>query len=203
MRWFAAWPGARLLLFVLVLSVFAPAVAQAQNPEKRLGTWLIYNGTLRFTDDWSVFTEAQLRLWEVAYNVDEWLLRATVQYNFTPNALVALGYLYSESYAFEGGARDRFENRLYEQLTLWQRWARAIFEHRYRLEQRWLNSDGRRYSNRVRYRLQVTVPLNREVMEARGWFLNFYDELFVTFDDPPLRPKPSLRGGGLSVRQAQ
>lgn len=184
-----------LIIFVALWPALTPAKsAKAQNPGNRLGTWLIYNGTLRFTDDWSVFTESHLRLWDVAYNVDEWLVRAAAQYNFTPNALVAIGYLYSQSYAFEGSEREQSENRLYEQLTLWQRWARAIFEHRYRLEQRWLKTDGTRYSNRMRYRLQVTVPLNRKVMEARVWFLNFFNEFFITFDDPRLFDQNRLYG---------
>ena len=110
-----------IVVFALLQALTPADTAEAQNPEDRLGNWLIYNGTLRFTDDWSVFTESHLRLYEVAYNVDEWLVRAAAQYNFTPNVLVAVGYLYSQSYAFEGSDREQSENRLYEQLTLWQR----------------------------------------------------------------------------------
>ena len=103
------------------------------------GTWLIYNGTLRFTEQWSIFTEAQLRAWEVVSNLQEWLVRASGQYHFTPNAMVGFGYLYTESYAFEGSSREKRENRVFAQLGLWQRWGRAHFEHRYRVEQRWLS----------------------------------------------------------------
>ena len=39
------------------------------------------------------------------------------------------------------------------------------------------------YSNRVRYRLQVTTPLNRLAMEPGAYFVNFYNELFLNFDD--------------------
>jgi hypothetical protein len=43
----------------------------AQDPEDQLGNWLIFNSTIRFPDQWNLFTEAQLRLWEVTSNVQE------------------------------------------------------------------------------------------------------------------------------------
>ena len=187
----------QVLVFLLaVASAGSPAVARSQDPEDKLGTWLIYNGTLRFTDHWSIFTEAQLRAWEAVSNLQEWLVRLAGQYHFTRDAMVGVGYLYTESYPFEGSGRERHENRIYEQLGLWQRWGRAQFEHRYRVEQRWLKTDDRDFSSRARYRFQVTTPLNRRLMQSHTWFLNVYDEIFVTFDNPRLFDQNRLYGAG-------
>ena len=38
-------------------------IVQAEDPEDELGNWLIYNGTVRFSDHWTLFTEGQVRLW--------------------------------------------------------------------------------------------------------------------------------------------
>jgi hypothetical protein len=129
-------------LLVTIVSITAGS-AQAQNPEDELGNWFIYNGTLRFTHQWNVFTEAQLRLWEVASNVDEVFARAALQYEF-PNflAMVGIGYLRSENWAYDDSEHEQSENRIYEQFGLRQQWSRSIFEHRYRLEQRWLSVHG-------------------------------------------------------------
>ena len=80
----------RLLTLLALCLCVLPAAAQ--DAEDEVGNWLIYNGTLRFADRWSVFTEAQLRLYEMASNPQEAFVRTAGQYNLNPNALVALGY---------------------------------------------------------------------------------------------------------------
>ena len=190
-----------VLISVLVVLITSPAVAQ--NAEDELGNWLIYNGTIRFSPDWSVFTEGQLRLWEITSNVNEAFLRAALHYDF-PNshAYVGLGYLHTASWPYEDSeqsGKESFENRIYQQFTISQHWSRSRFEHRYRIEQRWItrtSNDEVRFSNRFRYRLQVTTPLNRETMEAGAWFLNFYNEFFITFDDPRVFDQNRLYGAG-------
>ena len=157
-------------------------IARAQDPEDELGNWLIFNSTLRFSSRWSLFTEAQIRLWEVASNLNETLLRATVHYDLSPQAMVGFGYVRSDVWPFDDpndGGREVTENRLYQQFAIRQTWGRAGFEHRYRLEQRWIDrGNGTDRSDRMRYRLQVTTPLNRDSMQAGAYFINVYDEIF-------------------------
>jgi hypothetical protein len=194
----------RLLIIVLcLLSMMLPANAGAQNPEDELGTWFIYNGTIRFAPQWSVFTEGQIRVWEIVSNLQEALIRATLHYDFPESqAMVGLGYLRSASWPYDdsdGDGRERTENRIYQQFGIRHNWSRSVFEHRYRLEQRWLHrttTDETDFSNRVRYRLQVTVPLTRETLDPKTWFLNFYDEIFMTFDDPRSFDQNRLYGAG-------
>lgn len=50
------------------LVIVSIPVQASDNPEHELGNWFIWNGTIRVGDRWSVFTEAQLRLWEVTSN---------------------------------------------------------------------------------------------------------------------------------------
>jgi len=171
------------LSFVPTLILFVGIkLANAQDAEDELGNWFIVNSTVRFSDHWSLFTEAHLRLWEVASNLDEIVLRATAHYNFTPDAMVGLGYVRAPSWPFEDGSRNRIENRIYQQLALWQNWGRTRFEHRYRLEQRWLDRDGEvDYSNRARYRLQATIPISNKMMGPKTVFINAYNEIFINF----------------------
>jgi hypothetical protein len=179
MKWFAA----TVLVLALSGAIAGPARAQAaEDSEDELGTWLIWNGTVRFSERWSMFTEAQVRLWEVASNLNEWFVRAAGHYDLSEKAMVGLGIMYDETTPFEDGPEGS-ENRIYEQFTIKHGWARTGFEHRYRLEQRWLEEAGEsEFSSRFRYRLQVTTPLNRETMEPGAWFTNFYDEIFLNFD---------------------
>jgi len=72
------------------------------------------------------------------------------------------------------------EHRIFEQFILKDKVWEVLFEHRYRLEQRFITvgeeSDPEfesRTDHRARYRLQVTLPL------TDIFFLNFYDEIFI------------------------
>jgi len=184
------------------LLLLFPVPSRAQTGEDVLGTWLIYNGTIRFSPKWSIFTEGQIRLWEVASNINEALARAALHYDF-PNsqAMVGLGYLRQATWPYidTGEGREKIENRIYEQFGLQQRWLRAHFDHRYRLEQRWLKGTSTgttTFSIRTRYRIQVTTPLNRGEMEPGAWFLNFYDEIFITFDSERSFDQNRLYGAG-------
>ena len=146
-------------LFVAIILAFSllgmmTGTIRAQDAGGELGNWLIYNGTIRFSDRWSMFTEAQVRLWEVASNLSETLFRFAGQYDLSPEAMVSLGYLRADTWPFDdadGSGRVKKENRIYQQFTMKQAWTRAQFEHRFRLEQRWIEEAGETdYTNRAR-----------------------------------------------------
>jgi len=175
----------RVLTALAMLALFVPALAQ--SPQDEIGTWWIYNGTLRFTDEWNVFTEAQLRTYELTSNPQEAFVRVAGQYDFTPKIMVGLGYARIRDWAFDDMVgEDSTEDRIYQQFQLRHHVQRTRFEHRYRFEQRWVHhDDGTSYSNRFRYRLQITAPLNRKTLEPGAWFLNAFDEIFIRLGSEP------------------
>jgi len=189
-----------LICGVALLLAAAAPLAQAQTAEDKLGNWLIYNGTFRFSDRWSMFTEAQLRLYEPVSNRNEAFARVAPQYHFTPDALAAVGYLRGATWPFDdtaGDSLDTTENRIYEQFSIHHDWDRTNFEHRYRLEQRWIErADETEYSSRARYRIQITVPLNRKAMEPGAFFVNAYDEIFINLGSAAHFDQNRLYGAG-------
>lgn len=178
-----------LVILALLVASLVPSSTQAQEPQDEFGNWLIWNGTVRFSDHWSMFTEAQIRLFEVASNVDEAFVRAAGQYHFNSRALVAAGYLRDWKEPFDKDdpeASDSTEDRIYEQFTISHLWSKSVFEHRYRLEQRWVHKENETtYSNRARYRLQITTPLNKPSMEKGANFINWYNEIFIKLGSDP------------------
>ena len=61
-----------------------------------------------------------------------------------------------------------------------------FFEHRYRVEQRWISSaSATDYANRIRYRLQLNVPLNKAEMTDNTLFISVYDEIFLNIAENP------------------
>ena len=121
--------------------------------------------------------EEQIRYFEQAKNFNQLLLRTGLNYHINPNAIATIGYGFIETDgSFQKIQNDvnAKEHRIFEQLILKNKVGEFLFEHRYRLEQRFIDfGDRKDTQHRARYRLQVTLPL------TDIFFLNFYDEIFL------------------------
>lgn len=173
--------GLILGLFFLLLSGLAPLQGQ-QTGEDQWGAWYMYFGMNRVSERVSIHTEAQFRYFEVLSNFNQLLLRTGVNYHIDEKSIATLGYAYIDTDpTFEDGPDlvDHIgEHRIFQQFILLNEVGKFRFEHRYRLEQRFLSSQGESdVQHRARYRLQVTLPL------SDVFFLNFYDEIFLNLQD--------------------
>lgn len=85
--------GIFLALFLL------PVLLLAQQEET--GNWMMYSGTNKINDKFSIHTEVQYRNHTIVPNtVEQLLLRTGVNYFFSNKALAAAGYGYIPSYVF-------------------------------------------------------------------------------------------------------
>lgn len=154
----------------------------AQEGDK-VGNWLMYFGANRISDRFSIHTEVQHRNYTVApVNLEQLLLRTGLNYHISSNAMVTAGYGYIANYAFEGeeSGPEIEEHRIWQQLILTQKLDRIKFEHRYRVEQRWVEKD---YRNRFRYRLMFFIPVNKPALEPGSVFIGVYDEIFINSEE--------------------
>ncbi len=147
--------------------------------QNEFGNWLMYFGTNRISDDWSIHSEIQYRNHTIEpINIEQLLLRTGLNHHVAKNAIITVGYAYVASHDFESEqkAPESKEHRIFQQLILTNKVSRLKFEHRYRLEQRWVNDDFR---NRIRYRLMLFLPLNKPEITKGTFFLGLYDEIFL------------------------
>ncbi|HHH49415.1 MAG TPA: DUF2490 domain-containing protein [Saprospiraceae bacterium] len=163
---------------VLILLLFLqPIFTHAQQSE--MGNWLMYFGTNKINENFSIHTEIQYRNHTlIPNNVEQLLLRVGLNYHFSNKAFTTAGYAYIPSYVFESKQKNPevTEHRVWQQFILTNKIGRVKFEHRYRLEQRWVNQS---YKNRFRYRLMFFVPFNKNRIEKGTLFLGLYDEIFI------------------------
>ncbi|QMW06808.1 DUF2490 domain-containing protein [Spirosoma foliorum] len=184
----------RSLAFCLVISFFIGTISRtlaqtSLTPATPLGSWLIATVQLPAGDKkWGGFAELQARsngtFSQYFYNE----LKAGVSYDLDKNfsLMVAGGRYATYDYQDLSAGPLNTEKRIWEQLIINQYLTRLKFEHRYRIEQRWFTyRDGTTpYRNRVRYRLNMFVPLNNRTITDKTAFLSLYDEIFVN----PLGP---------------
>ncbi|TAI49212.1 DUF2490 domain-containing protein [Flagellimonas allohymeniacidonis] len=168
-------------LFLLAFFSGVLLINAQENGEDQFGGWYMYFGMNRISEKLSVHSEAQFRYYETSGNFNQLLLRTGLNYHINPNAIATGGYAFIKtdgSFEEPENGRDSREHRIFQQFILKNKVWEFLFEHRYRLEQRFLDfGDFTDTQHRARYRIQVTLPL------TDVFFLNFYDELFINLQD--------------------
>lgn len=164
------------ITFKICLLIWCYSTSSAQNDT---GNWLMYFGTNRISDSFSIHTELQHRNHTTSpTNIEQLLLRTGLNYHFKPNALATLGYAHIGNYEYDSErcSPEKEEHRIWQQLITSNNLGRIKFEHRYRVEQRFVEKD---FKNRFRYRLMLFIPLN----STSSYYLGLYDEVFINGEE--------------------
>lgn len=177
-----------ILLLILLNTGLAQKQISTQNH-----AWLMYTGNHKLSETWGIHTEYQWRRAELFNDWQQSLLRLGVDY-YKNNAQYTAGYGWIRSYAYgdQPISHPTNEHRIWEQFIIKSKVGRVDFQHRYRLEQRFIENwkltatddftlDGYLFRQRVRYRFLVTLPLSRKEMSDNTLFLAVYDEPFLGF----------------------
>jgi len=171
----------KIILVIVLFTIVAHTSAQ-NTGEDELGAWYMYFGTNQITDKLSIHSEAQFRFYEIADTFNQLLLRTGLNYHITNHAIATIGYGYINTdgtFADTPGEENSNEHRIFEQFILKNTVGKMKFEHRYRLEQRFISSQADDVTeHRARYRLQLTYPIDDK------WFINAYDEVFINLQEP-------------------
>jgi hypothetical protein len=163
----------------LLLLVLISNLVSAQNAEDKLGSWYIYNGFFKLTPQFEVFFESQLRTYEMVSNPETFFLRPYFTYNLNKNVQPGLGLEYHKSWTYSDIPEDKVvseEFRITLQTMVFQSIDRVRLQHRYRYEFRTVNENK---LQRMRYRIQATIPLNGTTMTKGTLFTNVFNEIMI------------------------
>ena len=174
---------------LLAIFITASFTTYAQNTgESELGVWYMYFGQNKISKKFSIHSEVQGRFYDFS-NFNQLLIRFGVNYHINDKSMLTAGYGLIPTESFEKGNTQisTLENRIWEQFVLKNNIGRVFFHHRYRLEQRWISSNVNPdlYTNRVRYRLMLSIPLNNPKLEEKTVYLGIYDEIFLDLEPQP------------------
>ena len=168
-------------IFMLTFVVFG-LIGHAQTTiDDQLHGWVVYQGNHKLNEQWDLHTEYQ---WRRADGFADWqqsLARVGLDYKLNPNCTVTGGYAWVVSYPYGSQpiANRTNENRVWQQVILKQPIGNLQVQHRYRLEQRWIDTQ---FKQRIRYRAQCIIPLQKTYLEqSKGLFMNVNDEVFLGF----------------------
>ena len=181
----------KCLLFLVFALFFGKLSAQ-----EHISSFNSVSVTYNFHPKFYLFAEGQLRGIEDFSYPDYYEIKGGLGYKLTPNHKPFIGIGRYATYADR--KLDKEEFRLWLQDVVDFKAGRVKFENRVRAEKSWFyepQTDEVSDRIRLRYRLNVTVPLNSAKVEKGTIFANAYEEVFFVTTQEPLFARNRVYGG--------
>ncbi|SIR34820.1 DUF2490 domain-containing protein [Chryseobacterium sp. RU33C] len=148
-----------------------------------LGAWYMYFGNNKISKKLNWHNEIQYRNFDALGDLEQLLIRTGVGYDLTENnnnVLLGYGFILSQPYV-NGEKKENIEHRIFQQFITKQKFGRFYLQHRYRLEERFLQDDFRM---RFRYMLGLNIPITQKEMLPKTLYASVYNEIFLHFNSP-------------------
>jgi hypothetical protein len=178
---------------VVVALLCCSFISSAQNDrvnDLNNTNWLQGLATIGLGKSWGLHLEYQ---WRRVNGLKDWqqsLVRVAGNYKLNDNVSLHAGYAWAETFTYGdypiAPAGNFPEHRIYEQLTLKQPFKKLSFNHRFRIEQRWLGKlrpgtdreiDSWTFLHRFRYQLRMQYPF--WASEEKQFYGVGADEIFI------------------------
>lgn len=151
--------------------------------KNNLGAWYMYFGNNKISKKLNWHNEIQYRNFDAVGDLEQLLIRTGIGYDLTENnnnILLGYGFILSQPYV-NGQKKENIEHRIFQQYITKQKFGRFYLQHRYRLEERFLEEDFRM---RFRYMLGVNIPITQKEMLPKTLYASVYNEIFLHFNSP-------------------
>jgi len=163
-----------------------------------LGDWniLVLKGNI--SPKWSFLCEDHIRNNNSNYNFkyDYFESKLGIYYALTRKLSASLGAGYYDKYTTGGFFQSpelQKEVRTWLELYFINSYSRLYFDHRLRIEQRYLPET---YKNRIKYRLGLAMPFNNLQIRKGSLYLALSDELFIPQYGPLIERNYFFAGAG-------
>ncbi|WP_267402535.1 MULTISPECIES: DUF2490 domain-containing protein [unclassified Chryseobacterium] len=171
------------ILKTLALSIFSLAATFSYAQKNDLGAWYMYFGNNKISKKLNFHNEIQYRNFDMGGDLEQLLIRTGIGYDLTENnnnILLGYGFILSQPY-INGEKTENIEHRIFQQYITKQKFGRFNLQHRYRLEERFLQDDFRM---RFRYFLGLNIPINNKEILPKTFYGSVYNEIFLHLNSP-------------------
>ena len=182
----------KILSLIALLLLCSSAISQEKGP----GNWLIYIGSKQLNPKWNFHHEVQYRNYNTLGDLEQLLIRTGLGYNLGSRSNLLLGYGYINSENFTGNGNDQTtveEHRIFQQFITKQNIGSVSLQHRYRFEQRFVESNFR---TRFRYFLGINVPFR-----SSKYYVSMYNEIFLNGESNVFDRNRIYGGLGYKIRK--
>lgn len=180
------------LLFLFLFMIFIQLSAQKEN----ISSFNSISITYKVHPKFFLFAEGQLRGIEEYSYPDYYEIKGGIGYNLTKNHKPFIGIGRYGNY--KNHAMDKEEFRVWLQDVIDIKLGKFKFENRFRAEKSWFYEPQKEVHSdriRLRYRLNISLPLNAESVKPGTLFANVYNEVFFVTTENPLFARNRVFGG--------
>lgn len=172
-----------LILSIVLVCLSHFGFSQNQKPGNA-GYWIAYTGDNKLNKRVGIHSEFQLRNVGMSRAIEQSFIRVGVNFYIDPLVMLSAGYGYFYTAPAESDIEGfiTIENRMHQQLLTRHKTRGIFMEHRYRLEQRFIENVSTRnytFDNRIRYRFQAIIPFYSISPRLRHFFAAGSNELFI------------------------
>ena len=178
--------------FIIIFLVFFRINAQQEH----ISSFSAITVTYKIHPKFFLYAEGQLRGIEDYSYPDYYEIKGGVGYNLTKNHKPFIGIGRYGNY--KNRIMDKEEFRFWLQDVIDVKAGKFKFENRFRAEKSWFYEPVKDVHSdriRLRYRLNISVPLNAETVKPGTVFANVYDEVFFITTEKPLFARNRVFGG--------
>lgn len=166
----------RKITLLLTLLIVLNSYSQSD-----FGVWYMSFNTINLSENWQIQNDIQYRSYNGGTDLEQLMFRGGIGYNLSEdnnNLLMGYGFIRSgELGVGDSDLENHFnEHRLYQQFITNQNFGRFYIGHRYRLEERFLQSD---FKVRFRYFLNLKIAITNKVLTENTLYFSTYNEIFV------------------------
>jgi len=175
----------KLAVLSILLLFLCTTSGRSQVDEDQLGAWYMYFWNTTIGDSpWGFQGDVQYRDWDILGDMEQLMLRAGLTYQpASADVKFTLGYANVTTGEFGESDATFVENRIYQEALLPHKvGGRFYLTHRFRYEQRWVESQD--FRTRYRYMLFLNVPFNKPDLQPGAIYLALYNELFINGKRP-------------------
>ncbi len=181
------------LIFVWIVASFSQNIfAQKEN----ISSFDAITITYKFHPKFFLYAEGQLRGIEDFSYPDYYEIKGGIGYNLTANHKPFIGI--GRYATYKNRSLDKEEFRVWLQDVIDLKMGKFKFENRFRAEKSWFYEPNKYLHSdriRLRYRLNISVPLNAESVKPGTVFANVYNEVFFVTTEKPTFARNRIYGG--------
>lgn len=168
-----------LLCSTVFTILLAPDIYSQNSEENDYGSWLVLCGEAKIHEDWSIPAVGIIRHHHMLDKYGFFFFRTGASYKISKASRFTGGFalLNSNSYLEPNDVVNTNQLWLYGEYTLKTKFNQNTLAHRFRFENRRLiNTEDSKVNNRIRYRLQYTRPLYRDI------YFKAFNEVFLNLE---------------------
>lgn len=178
------------ILFLAFMQTFNIAAFGKDNFSNDFGFWNTINISKPITEKLQSRFQFSPRLTDNFTGFNQFILHALLGYKFNEHFSFFQGYAWNTTYI----PHFRREQRVYQEVNLFHNVNKISFEHRFRLDERFLQHVNGA-SIRGRYRLKGIFPFDKQ----KKWSLVLFDELFVNLNSRSGGPSSGIEQNRIYV----